>query len=447
MRPITMLSLSFLAACGGPAEQTDSGTTPTTDTEDTDTTPETDTVETGTIDTDTTEPIPSVMRDCPTTPGNICPWAGAGINGFNGDAAHRLDAWFSLPQSVTFSPYGPTLISDWNNHKIRKVNDTEEAGFETIMGTAFLGDGDAAKLDLTPAGAPGNTVALNHPTNQAYQSNGLMFADNWHNHKLRTWDQNTNLVRVWAGSKPGFEGDGGAAAVAKFKQPREIFIDANDDIWVVDMQNERIRKITADGSVVTTVVGKGVKGYDDGVTCFGDDVALLDACFNFPLNANPEPGGAIQINSAGNKIYIADTESHIIRVANLTTGMVTLLAGTPSVAGDVDATGSAAMFNYPADIALDGNTLFVADANNSKIRAVDVNTGVVTTFAGTGVATCPYTAGYEKVVQICDEQHSGGDGGPATSATLYRPFGVDIDPDGNVVVADTYSHRFRIIYR
>jgi hypothetical protein len=424
MRPITVLSL-LLAACAGDPETTDTG---------------------GTLP-GTTDDLPSVLRDCPPTPGNICPWAGVGINGFNGDTVHRLDAWFSLPQSVTFSPYGPPMLSDWNNHKIRKVLDDPEAGFETIMGTAFLGDGDSAKLDLTPDGAPGTTVALNHPTMQAYQSSGLLMADNWHNHKIRTWDPATGNVRVWAGSKPGFEGDGGPAAAAKFNQPRELFVDTNDDIWLLDMRNERIRKISADGTTVTTIVGVGVKGYDDGVTCFGDGVPLLQACFNFPLNANPEPGGAIQVTDDVSRIYIADSESHIIRVADLTTGMVDLVAGTPGVAGDTDGPGATAQFNYPSDIALDGDQLFVTDANNNKVRQIDLTTGVVTTIAGTGTATCPYDAGFEQVIQICDEQHSGGDGGPATSATLYRPFGLDIDLDGNIVVADTYNHRFRIIYR
>lgn len=421
MRPISTLSL-LLVACSGNDETTDTGAP-------------------------LTEALPSVLRDCAETPGNICPWAGVGINGFNGDDVHRLDAWFSLPQSVTFSPYGPPMIADWNNHKIRQVDDDPEAGLTTVMGTAFLGDGDAAKLDLTPEGAPGTTVALNHPTMQAYQSSGLLVADNWHNHKLRTWDPSTGMVRVFAGSKPGFEGDSGPASAAKFNQPREIFIDGNDDIWILDMRNERIRKITADGSTVVTIAGQGKKGYDDGVYCHGDGVPLLEACFNFPLNANPEPGGALQLSDDGNKVYIADPESHIIRVADLVTGMVELVAGSPGTAGDADGPALSALFNYPSDIAIDGDQLFVADANNNKVRQIDLATGTVSTLAGTGTATCPYAAGFEQVIQICDEQHSGGDGGPANEATLYRPFGIDIDLDGNVVVADTYNHRFRVIYR
>jgi hypothetical protein len=69
----------------------------------------------------------------------------------------------------------------------------------------------------------------------------------------------------------------------------------------------------------------------------------------------------------------------------------------------------------------------------------------VSTVVGKGTPTCEF-ADFQNPA-TCDEQQLAGDGGPATEATLYRPFGVDIDPDGNLVVSDTYNHRFRIVYR
>ncbi len=130
------------------------------------------------------------------------------------------------------------------------------------------------------------------------------------------------------------------------------------------------------------------------------------------------------------------------------------MAGQPGVAGFADGPGASALFDFPTDIELDGDTLFVADTNNHRIRAVDVTTGEVSTFAGNGEPTCADgihqsagDSGLTVVPVVCDEQVTGGDGGPATDATLYRPMGIDLDLDGNVVIADTYNHRFRVVYR
>ncbi len=380
-----------------------------------------------------------VMRNCKAAEGRICPWAGDGVYGFNGEGVDALDAWFSFPMSVTMSPYGKPLIADWNNHKIRMLED--DGTLTTIMGTDFLGDGDPDHLDSTPAGAPGTSVALNHPTMQEYWPSGLMLSASWHTHKLRTWDPATGLVHVICGAGAGSTGnDPEPVADALLNQPKEVLITSTEDVYVLDMRNEQIRFLDMDSQTLTTVAGSGVKDY-----C-GDGGPAVEACFNFPKNANPEPGGSIALDEAGGLLYVADTESHIIRVIDLDTGIIDLLAGTPLTAGDVDGPGAQAQFNFPTDITLDGNTLFVADANNHKVRAIDVTTGVVSTFAGTGEASCPIV-GDVATPQICDEQHRGGDGGPATEATLYRPFGVDLDLDGNLLISDSYNQRIRIVYR
>ena len=146
-------------------------------------------------------------------------------------------------------------------------------------------------------------------------------------------------------------------------------------------------------------------------------------------------------------MYSAHSESHIIRVLDLTTGIIDTLAGTPGTHGLTDGPVETALFYYPTDFALDSetNTLFVADANNHAIRAIDLNTNTVSTVAGTGAPTCPILD--LLVPASCAEQLDAGDGGPAVDATVYRPFGVDIDNDGNLIIADTYNHRFRVIYR
>lgn len=394
---------------------------------------------------------PGVMRDCPADVGTICPWAGAGYNGYNGDDVHRLDAWFSFPMSVAFAPGKPPVMADWNNHKLRIVHDDPEHGLETIMGTDFLGDGDAELLDSTPAGAPGTTVNLNHPTQHQWDHDGTLLSASWHTHKLRTWDPATGLVHVYLGGAPGFTQDfDEPGAATKMNQPKQILIDPSnpDRVFILDMRNERVRLLDRSDWTVNTIAGNGQKCVAAAGDSLGDGDDALMACFAFPKNDNPEPGGALALTADGARMFIADSENHIIRVLDMASGVIETVAGKPGVAGDADGAGEDALFSYPTAFALDdaSGQLFVADANNHKVRVIDIDTYEVSTFAGTGEPSCDLHAGL-LVPVTCDNQHDGGDGGPALEATLYRPFGVDLDNDGNLVVSDTYNHRIRVIYR
>jgi NHL repeat len=261
------------------------------------------------------------------------------------------------------------------------------------------------------------------------------------------------------------------AAGALLNQPKELFVDPNDEnlVYYVDMRNERIRLWNRTTGMVNTIAGEVVDGPDADTVpgskgyC-GDGGDALTACFAFPKNANPEPGGAIAVTADSSTMYVADSENHVIRVIDLVNGTIDLLSGTPGVPGSQDGTVAEAGWWYPSDFALDNatNELFVADSNNNKIRKIDLDTMMVTTVVGTGEPTCEYVppevttatvttstdpAAPPLIPVVCDEQHHAGDGGPATAATLYRPFGVDLDPDGNLVIADTNNHRFRIVYR
>lgn len=417
-------------------------------------------------DSGTTVQLPEdlhVVRDCAPEPGRICPWAGDGYNGFNGDDVHRLDAWFSFPMSVAFPPpgmEGRPILADWNNHKLRAVNPNPEDGYETVMGTEFLGDGDADLADSTPAGAPGTSVALNHPTQHMYDVDGTLLSASWHTHKFRRWDPATGLVHVVFGGRPGFHVVDGAPVdfddpeeLVQMNQPKELIIDPSnpDRVYYVDMRNERIRLWDRGTGVVNTVAGE-VTGDTNGDGALGSkgycgEGDALATCFAFPKNANPEPGGAIALSGDGRTMYIADSENHVIRVLDIDAGQISLLSGAPGEAGFADGAAAEAKWHYPVDFALDeaNGVLYVADANNHRIRAIDLASNEVTTVAGNGEPTCEFSNFQNPAT--CAEQQAAGDGGPATEATLYRPFGVDIDQDGNLVVSDTYNHRFRIVYR
>jgi hypothetical protein len=429
MRAITFAGVLALTACGGDKDA---------DTSDT-------SVE------DTTELL-RVMRDCPQEAGTICPWAGAGYNGYNGDDVHRLDAWFSFPMGITFHPERPPVMADWNNHKLREILATEEDGFRTIMGTDFLGDGDPDLLDSTPAGAPGTSVNLNHPTQHIWLPDGMFLSASWHTHKLRTWDPETGLVRVYLGGAPGFAGTelDEPADMTQLNQPKEVMLSPADSnlLYILDMRNERVRRLDRTSWTVDTIAGNGEKCLAaDGVST-GDDGDAMSACFGFPKNDNPEPGGALEMSDDGTTVYIADSENHYIRALDLETGVITSFAGAAGESGDVDGGSADARFYYPVDLELDeaNGVMYVADANNHKIRVIDMASGAVSTFAGTGDASCELDRGL-LIPEICDNTHDGGDGGPATEASLYRPFAVTLDLDGNVIISDTYRHRVRVVYK
>jgi sugar lactone lactonase YvrE len=359
---------------------------------------------------------------CDDSVGNICTWAGNGDVGYDGGGNDRLSSMFYWPMDVEFSPYGDPVISDFNNHKLRLVED--DGTVTTIVGTDFVGDGPADLSDLTLPGATGTTVNLNHPTDVIYFPDGTLLNSSWHTHKIRTWDPQTGLVHVHCGLTPGFVGEDYApAADARLNMPKAADIDPAGNLYFVDMKNERVRVLTPEFTIAT-VAGNGDKGYG------GDGGPAKDASFNFPKSEQPEPGGAIAYGPDGN-LYIADTENHRIRRVDLAAGTIDTIAGngTAGYAGDggpaVDAT-----LNLPRDLEFDDDgSLWVADTDNHVIRRIDLAAGTITTTIGSNV------------------EGFSGDGAPALDAALARPFGVEFGTDGNVYVADTYNHRIRVVYR
>lgn len=347
--------------------------------------------------------------------GNVCTYAGTPQAGMNGDQLDRRESWLYFPIDIEFSEFGKPILHDWNNHRLRVVEDDDT--LSTAMGTAFVGDGPPDLSDRAAPGAPGTTVNLNHPTDGVYLPDGTYLDASWHTHKLRKYDPKTGLVYVFSGDTPGYAGDDGAAAPL-YNQPKGVVYDeATESIFILDMRNERIRSLYADGSIAT-IAGNGTKGYA------GDDGPALDAMFAFPSGANPRPGGAISLE--GDSLYVADTENHRIRCVNLADGTVRSVAGTGTAGFSGDGgLATEAMLSYPMDIEVEDGILWIADTDNQRIRAVDLETGLITTVAGNG--------------EIGDD----GDGGPATDAQFFTPMGVELDLDGNLYIADSFNHRIR----
>ena len=365
------------------------------------------------------EPDPDLDASCrDLAPGEACTWVGMRDGeGFNGDLRHRADTLVAQPQDLLFLPDGSAWFTDFNNFLIRRV--LPDGTVEAVVGpTDPVFPGDGPLTGIQPGGADGSEWLLNHPTNLLLEPDGRVLVVAWHNHKLLTVDPDTSVVEVVCGAGAGFAGDGQPAAdAALFKQPSDATYDDQGNLYIVDQQNWRIRRIDTDG-IITTVAGAGTSGYT------GDGGLAIDAEFSWAAGSNPNPSGGI-VHHQG-KLYVADTEAHVIRVIDLATGTIDAFAGTgePGSGGD-GGPAIAAQLRAPRDLEIgpDGD-LYFADTDNSKVRAIELETGTIRTVVGTG------ELGIED-----------GDRVPVEQVVLRRPFGIAFDPDGDLYVLDTLNSR------
>jgi sugar lactone lactonase YvrE len=264
--------------------------------------------------------------------------------------------------------------------------------------TAFAGSGAYGSVNST-----GILASFNLPADVAVDASGNVYVADLENNKIRkiTSEQ---VVTTLAGS--GTRGSVDATGtLASFNRPHGVAVDASGNVYVADEYNNKIRKITPAG-VVTTLAGSGDFGSID-------DTGTL-ASFNAPND--------VAVDASGN-VYVADTYNHKIRKIT-PVGVVTTLAGSGTT-GSIDATGTSASFYYPSGVAVDASGIvYVGDTWNNKIRKITPG-GVVTTFAGSG------TTGSMDVT--------------GTSASFNYPWGVAVDVSGNVYVADQNNNKIRKI--
>lgn len=285
-----------------------------------------------------------------------------------------LESRFEFPQGIVAASDGTIYIADTGNDMIRKISSNGLSASTPLPlhlhhmamdVEAVAGANHRARY----RDGVGANARFNNPEGLAITQDGktLYVADS-RNNMIRKVDLATKTVSTIAGHTFPSSGDG-VGKEAGFETPRGVALSPDGKtLYVADSGNNMIRKIDLATNQVTTLAGGGklMAGFADGVG--------TQATFKEPRS--------LAISSDGQILYIADTRNHLIRKMVLATNSVSTLAGHAGFPGTLNGPGPDAYFYDPTSISIDGDKLYVADGANADIRMVDLSTGVVSTLAG-----------------------------------------------------------------
>jgi sugar lactone lactonase YvrE len=275
--------------------------------------------------------------------------------------------------------------------------------------------GVLTRIAGTPGGGPlgdgglANRARLASPQGIAVDANGEIYIADTNNHRVRKVASNGTMSTVAGTGAPGFAGDGGPAANAQLAFPQGVAVDALGNLYIADTNNQRVRRVTPDGLIIT-VAGNGTRSYG------GDGGQATSAQLYDPTG--------VAMDANGN-LYISDRGNYRVRRVSAAGAISTFAGnGTRGYSGDNGPAASAQLYD-PIQVALDATgNLYIADALNGRIRRV-TPAGTISSVAGNGVP------GFS------------GDGSLAVNAQLNKPAGVAADPAGNLYIADTDNRRIR----
>jgi DNA-binding beta-propeller fold protein YncE len=397
----------------------------------------------------------------PEVVGTICTVAGSGFNGYDIDADTTvyaaLEAKLSLPQDTLTADDGTIYILDWNNHRLRMLDD--EGNLAWVAGRGELG----GSLDDPSNGD------FNHPTNIIFDQTGEnIYIAAWHNSKIRILNRATGMVTDACGDgKRAYFGDDGPAVMSSLDLPASIAWNPEGNLVIMDQANQVMRMVD-ENDTITRIAGRCI--IDSGTPCeegvdpvqcppgpdmrpsgkfacgdpmtecskpctpgySGDDIPALEMRMAQPFGQSAWPAGRIVFDAEGN-LYFADTGNHLIRMIG-TDGMVRRVAGQPPAGAEKQAGyegdgGPAidAKLNFPVDLAIaEDGTLYFTDVLNHCVRKIDPD-GMISTVAGQ-----------------CGVEGFEGDGGLPEEALLNMPFGVEL-VGNKLIIADTGNSRIRTI--
>ncbi len=400
------------------------------------------------------------IRKVDATNGYVRTIAGSHDVGDDGDGGPALFAHFARPSAVAADAAGNVYIADTNNNRIRKISAADQT-ISTVAGTGMWGyNGD---------GLPALETHLERPSGLIVDAGGDLLVAQESGGRVRRVSASTGLVSTVAGDGSNESGGDGGSATSAQVVPHALALDAAGNLYIADTEGKHIRKVSAETGAITAVFGNGTMAF-----C-GEGVLATNACLYAPSGVALDRAGDLLIadsyNSrirklsmetgllttiAGGGTASEDTENvpassvHFggvpfsVAVSDTgdiyfplnetvrkidSSGIISTVAGNGgygSYGGD-GGPATAASLNMPIGVALDAvGNLYIADKDNNRVRKVDAQTGVITTVAGTGSSSGAL-----------------GDGGPATSASLNWPNAVVVDSVGNVYIADSSHFRVR----
>ncbi len=340
---------------------------------------------------------------CPAA--NVTTFAGTGRKGFSGDGGPAAAAQLNNPFAVSRGPDGFIYFCDVDNQRVRRVS---PGG---ILST-YAGNGTRG---YSGDGGPATSAALNEPYELSWDKAGNLYFVERLNHLVRRVEAKTGRISTMAGhGMPGFAGDESLAREARFNQPHSLAFDSAGDLYICDVLNHRVRRIESLTGVVSTWCGTGARTtaadgapitgssvHGPRALAFGQDgkawLALREgnALLQLDVKSNTlrrvagngrsgftgNGGSALTATLAGpkcvalddvGKVYLADTESHSIRVFDPIKGTIDVLVGNGSKGdGPDDADASQCLLARPHGVYVDKDgALYIGDSENHRIRVL-----------------------------------------------------------------------------
>lgn len=292
--------------------------------------------------------------------------AGSGADEFSGDGGPALKAGLSNPFGLEIAPNGKLYFCDYTNHAVRQI-DLKSGVINTVAGTGRKSgyDGD---------GGPATKALLHDPHEIRFDRDGNFYVSDTGSHAVRKIDAKSGVITTIAGTgKPGFSGDGGPATKALLDLPISVLLDSQSGLFVCDIKNHRIRRLDFGSGSISTFAGTGErKPLADGSPVAG---TALNGPRSLALDAN---GNLVIVLREGNSVYRLNRKSMTLHH----------LAGTgkQGYAGDGN-DARQALLAGPKGVTVDrdGNIL-LCDTENHVIRIVDRSTGNIETLIGDGHA-------------------------------------------------------------
>jgi len=334
----------------------------------------------------------------------VSTFAGTGKQGFSGDGGPATEAQIDNPFGVIRGPDGAIWFCEYTGQRIRRV--AADGTISTIAGTGAKG--------YTGDGGPALEATFNLPHEIRFDAKGDLYIVDMTNHAVRKIDMKTGIITTVAGNgTPGYSGDGGPATKAQLAQPHSIQFGPDGHLYICDIKNHVIRRLDLSTGIITTVAGTG----QPGPTPDGS-----------PVVGTPLKGPRSMDFDAEGHLWLATREGNQVFKLDLKGNKIHHIAGT----GKKGLTGNGGpakecTLSGPKGLALDAEgNVWLADCESHTIRVIYAKTGIIELIAGTG------------------EKGDGPDGDPL-KCKMARPHGVFADKDGTVYVGDSEAHRVRLL--